>query len=548
MTFPPVHDSCAAHSRQDAWQMPCDVLVLGSGLAGLRAAWAAAQTDPRARVVLATAAHGPSGSSFTNRNARLGFLAPGTDDEREALAARALRIAAPGWADPALVHILMDEAASRLAELKDMGSPVQRDRAGEMVRQPSCFAHDIRCARLLTDLGVLYRLLMDQVRNLGVQVLPGHIAMEILVADEAGACGALLIPADGGQPMAVRARAVVAALGGPAPLFAANIVGTGRAAPFNTIQGNGDTPPQPAEADTWPGPPGAGWSHLLLLRAGADLSNLGYMQFFWCREDTRDFIRIAQLATTGAGMVAPNGEIVPPPSAIAAHARQRATHCPASWGMPDAALDRFAASHADAEGVVTMRLPVDKAPRRSKAVSSLPPASGDACQASHTPRTNAPRSTLATVRALPMAHCCNGGARIDAHGATTVPGLFAVGECATGMHGANRLGGAMVSATQVFGARAGRAAMQHATGREQISVALFDELMKQRHNANAEAIAAPPYPLPKTLGTLALSANTQHIKLIMDTIERQQQQQSDSDICIQLDAALTAVRFLHKII
>jgi L-aspartate oxidase len=66
-----------------------------------------------------------------------------------------------------------------------------------------------------------------------------------------------------------------------------------------------------------------------------------------------------------------------------------------------------------------------------------------------------------------MAHAGNGGALIDEHGGTGVPGLFACGECATGMHGANRIGGAMASATQVFGKRAGEAAAEFASNAPQ---------------------------------------------------------------------------------
>ena len=38
-------------------------------------------------------------------------------------------------------------------------------------------------------------------------------------------------------------------------------------------------------------------------------------------------------------------------------------------------------------------------------------------------------------------HCSNGGFRIKEHGQTTIPGLYAVGETATGAYGADRLGG-----------------------------------------------------------------------------------------------------------
>ena len=65
----------------------------------------------------------------------------------------------------------------------------------------------------------------------------------------------------------------------------------------------------------------------------------------------------------------------------------------------------------------------------------------------------------------PTTHYVMGGIRVDAEtGATTVPGLFAAGEVAGGMHGANRLGGNSLSDLLVFGARTGRAAAAAARG------------------------------------------------------------------------------------
>jgi succinate dehydrogenase / fumarate reductase flavoprotein subunit len=56
-----------------------------------------------------------------------------------------------------------------------------------------------------------------------------------------------------------------------------------------------------------------------------------------------------------------------------------------------------------------------------------------------------------------------GGIRVDAETAqTNVPGLFAAGEAAAGLHGANRLGGNSLSDLLVFGRRAGLAAAEHA--------------------------------------------------------------------------------------
>lgn len=56
--------------------------------------------------------------------------------------------------------------------------------------------------------------------------------------------------------------------------------------------------------------------------------------------------------------------------------------------------------------------------------------------------------------------CSNGGLRIGENGDTTLPGLYAAGEVAGGPHGADRRGGNMLAASQVFGARAGK----HAAG------------------------------------------------------------------------------------
>ena len=66
--------------------------------------------------------------------------------------------------------------------------------------------------------------------------------------------------------------------------------------------------------------------------------------------------------------------------------------------------------------------------------------------------------TKAPMEVAPTIHYAMGGLRVDAEtGATTVPGLYAAGEAAAGLHGANRLGGNSLSDLLVFGRRAGAA-------------------------------------------------------------------------------------------
>jgi len=74
----------------------------------------------------------------------------------------------------------------------------------------------------------------------------------------------------------------------------------------------------------------------------------------------------------------------------------------------------------------------------------------------------------------PTTHYVMGGVRVDADTQmSTLPGLFAAGECAAGLHGANRLGGNSLSDLLVFGKRAGAFAAQFAT--EQVAAQIQDD-------------------------------------------------------------------------
>lgn len=68
------------------------------------------------------------------------------------------------------------------------------------------------------------------------------------------------------------------------------------------------------------------------------------------------------------------------------------------------------------------------------------------------------------VEVAPAAHYCLGGLGIDEHGRTGVPGLWAAGEVTGNLHGANRLSGNALTETQVFGYRAALAAVDWARG------------------------------------------------------------------------------------
>ena len=84
--------------------------------------------------------------------------------------------------------------------------------------------------------------------------------------------------------------------------------------------------------------------------------------------------------------------------------------------------------------------------------------------------------TKQPMEVAPTIHYAMGGVRVDAEtGATTVPGLYAAGEVAAGLHGANRLGGNSLSDLLVFGKRAGEGAAAAALSTSRSANATLDQ-------------------------------------------------------------------------
>jgi succinate dehydrogenase / fumarate reductase flavoprotein subunit len=96
----------------------------------------------------------------------------------------------------------------------------------------------------------------------------------------------------------------------------------------------------------------------------------------------------------------------------------------------------------------------------------------------------------------PTCHYVMGGIKVEADtAAATLPGLFAAGECAAGLHGSNRLGGNSLSDLVVFGRRAGRSAARYAAGVPAHARPTVDE--RQVDEAAAAALA----PFERAAGT-----------------------------------------------
>jgi L-aspartate oxidase len=123
------------------------------------------------------------------------------------------------------------------------------------------------------------------------------------------------------------------------------------------------------------------------------------------------------------------------------------------------------------------------------------------------------------VPVAPAAHYLMGGVVCGVDGATTLPGLYAVGECAcSGVHGANRLASNSLSECFVFGARAAAAACEAVPARRPPPLpawrfepptadtreSVWSHAGPQRNAASLEALVEDPYPLARLVARASL--------------------------------------------
>jgi succinate dehydrogenase / fumarate reductase flavoprotein subunit len=125
--------------------------------------------------------------------------------------------------------------------------------------------------------------------------------------------------------------------------------------------------------------------------------------------------------------------------------------------------------------------------------------------------------TKSPMEVGPTCHYMMGGVRVEAEtGASTVRGLFAAGEAAAGLHGANRLGGNSLSDLLVFGKRAGFAAAQYAKGESAPSID-----STQIGEAEREMLA--PFERQKGESPYAVHSDLQQIMQILVGIYRNEE-------------------------
>ena len=416
-----------------------DVLVIGGGGAGARAALSAAESG--ARVMLALKGLlGRSGATAYRVSSVGGFqaatgLADPDDTPEEHF--RDIVSAAEGMCSERLARVVASEAPRVLDDLVARG--VELDTAdGRPVISTGCFASRPRMYWIRGHGHSIVHALRPALKERGVDVLERVLVTSLLVAD--GACrGATLLGRDG-RLAAVRAKATILCTGGAARLFAPSLV-----------------PPEIT-----------GDGYALALGAGADLANLEYVQRGFGVIHPVTYLlsphrwRLVPEMRNGDG-VAFLPRYLPAGLSPEECAGRRATHYPFSSRVPDRFIDVAAHSELlEGRGTAHGGIALDFRERHAR-IDDLPTAvrlRWEYLRAVLAEHGVDPAAT--PIEVAIFGHAFNGGLVIDEHGRSTVDGLYAAGEAAAGPHGADRLGGNMLMTSQVFGDRAGRAAATRA--------------------------------------------------------------------------------------
>jgi fumarate reductase (CoM/CoB) subunit A len=419
-----------------------EVLVIGGGGAAVRTAVAAFDAGAKTTVVL-KGQRGHSGATVSPDSPGVAWqLADDCSDDADSPEVHYRNIVdvGLGMADPRLARILSYEIVEQSELLERWGLQFVPDPEGKKHHYTgySCFGDQPRAHCILNSgyghAGDVVRVLIAQIRTRNIEVYDNTFVTDILVQD--GACVGAMALAPGGETVVYRAGAMVLVAGGARQIY--------------------PTEPGRTQIDT------TGDGYAMALRAGAELTNMEFTQYmlhpvppfpvyvpgvFWAL-----FPKLKN--RHGEDALAP---YLPHGIDREQVMMERTLHYPFSSRDSSKWLDiAFAGEIRAGRGTAAGGLFLD--------FSEVDPRTFRPSRPQHMPEDYSRRVELpeGLVQVRPAAHAINGGLRINEQAESTLPGLFAAGEVATGPHGADRLGGAMVSGSQVFGARAGKFAAEHA--------------------------------------------------------------------------------------
>ena len=379
--------------------MDLDLLVLGSGVAGLSAAVRAAELHGlRVGVLTKGELH-----QATTRWAQGGVAAVlgGADPDSTDLHLADTLAAGAGLCDADAVRVLVDEGPTRVNELISLGARFDRDADGhlELAREGGHSEPRIVHAGGAATGVEIERALVDAVRQTAAAIYESWFALDLIV--EGDRCAGVVALDDRGRRVEVRSRHVLLATGGPGQLYAVTT--------------------NPAEA--------TGDGVAMALRAGVAVADLEFVQFHPTALHHPAMPRpLLSEALRGHGALLRDG---------------------AGKRFVDELLSRDKVSRAivarmEEEGTSHVWLDATGLERFDERFPTIARALHDI---GLDPATD-------WLPISPAAHYCSGGVVADLDGATELAGLWAAGEVAcNGVMGANRLASNSLLDGMVFGPR-----------------------------------------------------------------------------------------------
>ncbi len=454
-----------------------DVLIIGAGGAGMRAAIEAAQTGVTVGLICKSLlgkahtvmAEGGMAAAMAHNDDRDSWKVHFADTMRGGQYVNNWRMA----------EIHAKEAPDRVRELEAWGAVFDRTPDGR-INQRNFGGHRYpRLAHVGDRTGLeLIRTLQDHTIHQGVTVHMEHTVVELLM-DGGRAAGVFAYDRERGRFHVFSAKAVILATGGAGRAYKVT---------SNSWEGTGD-------------------GHALAYRAGAELIDMEFIQFHPTGMVWPLSVKgiLVTEGVRGEGGVLKNSEgrrfmfdDIPdnykPQTAADPEEGWRYTQGDKSARRPPELLTRdhvarcirreVNAGRGSPHGGVFLDIAwiKEKLPKAEEHIKrKLPSMYHQFMQLADLDITKEP------MEVGPTMHYIMGGIRVDADTQmTTIPGLFAAGECSAGINGANRLGGNSLSDLIVFGKRAGEYAA--AWAREQGAVRLDDGAV-----ARAEQTALEPY-------------------------------------------------------
>ncbi len=411
-----------------------DVLIVGGGGAGLRAAIAVAETNPKLRLAVISKVYPMRSHTVSAEGGAAGVIKPG-----DSLDAHAYDTISGGdWlSDQDAVEAFVEEAPRELLQLEHWGCPWSREPDGRVAVRPfgGMKAERTWFATDKTGFHMLHTLFQTSLKYDAVQRYDECFVSRLLVDD--GRCaGVVALEVATGKILAITAKAVILSTGGCGKVF-----------PFTT---NGAIK--------------TGDGMALAYRAGVPLKDMEFVQYHPTGLPFTGILITEAARSEGGWMLNKDGYRY-----LQDYDLGQPTPKPVLRSMELGPRDRLSQAFVkEMEKGRTLKGPygdyvhLDIRHLGEELINRKLPFVRELC----TKYENIdPVKEMIPVR--PVVHYMMGGVHTDIHGATPLAGLYAAGEVAcVSINGANRLGSNSLPELLVFGARAGKAAAAYAASPE----------------------------------------------------------------------------------